>query len=454
MDKQTDKNYVLFLCSPHIGILDNWMPVLWNLKAKKRDSEYICIVTKTNWLNKSVLSNKLIVLSDQVFDKILFKNQYEQWVSADSFREVVAIIEKERQENAFLKTAQKFKKNTLLKPVGVVAAKLWHTVQYYRNKVRKVNWNSVFRRTECLIYDIGQEFKVGNHFFLKNLKEVPKFSLFHGLITIETDGANPEDRNVVDNVTAYLFSGEEKPHYKASYGLNDESMKVTGIPRHHPEWIDFMMDEEEAAQLNFSDYIFIISRPFGSDFHPRERMKKSLEEIKKIAFEQMNIKVIVKIHPSEKEGGLYEEVFGMENKGEKWDYSSYHPFLLGKNALFAISFYSGVAVDLVAQGIPVIEKLDLRGLTSYKSEFTDKSGEPVMRYRYYNLMLGASSYDQLKSHVDDIMGDKEAVIEKLKSNYSKVFPSPENSIDEITSDILTSLKMEKIKDSTGSKIAG
>lgn len=444
MDKKSEKNYVAFLCSPHIGILDNWMPVLWSLKEKKKDSEYICIVTKTNWLSKSALSNKLVVLSDQVFDKILFKNQYDQWESADSFGDVVAFIEKEKQKTGFLKAAQKLKEKNLFKPIGVIATKFWHTVNYYRSKAREINWKSIFSQTECLIYDIGQEFKVGNQFFLKNLKEVPKFSLFHGLITIDTDGADPEDNNVVDNVTAYLFSEKEKPHYKASYGLKEESMKVTGIPRHHPDWITFMMEDEDiSGRLNFSEYIFIISRPYGSDFHPRNRMKKSLEEIKEIAFEQLDVNIIVKIHPSEKEGGLYEEVFGLENKGKKWDYSSHHPFLLGKNALFAISFYSGVAVDLVAQGIPVIEKLDLRDLPSYKSEFKDNNGEPVMRYRYYNLMLGASSYDQMKNHVDDIMKNKKAVVEKLKSNYRQVFPSPENSIDEITSDILLTLNKDE-----------
>ena len=147
---------------------------------------------------------------------------------------------------------------------------------------------------------------------------------------------------------------------------------------------------------------------------------------------------MVKLHPKERKEGLYEEVFGAETYGDKWVYSDLHPFVLGKESAFAISFYSGVAIDMLALGVPTIEYLDLRGISEFdnRESLRDKYGHPVFSYRYLELVLGASNYDQIKAHAMEIMKDREAVLSRLQAKYNQLFPKIENINDKIAQDIL------------------
>lgn len=438
------KKDIVFLCSPHIGIIDNWLPVLWELKKRIGDTHnFICIVPKTSWINESALQNALIKLSDKVFDKIILKNPYDDWVVVDSFVDANDFLKSNKKSGRLVEFANVLKNFSLFRYLGIVIIKSKHYYKKFKMRERAVNFEVLFKDSVCLIYDLGQELKMENKFFLKNLEKVPKFSLFHGLITHPVDFKSADnDKYTVQNVTAYLFSEKEIPHYRERFGLKNEQMKVIGVPRHAPAWIETLMEHQGDCQANnYGDYIFIISRPYDSSRLPRERMKSTLQEIKKIAFEELDVNIVIKLHPSEYKQDIYEEVFGENEKGNKWFYSSSHPLVLGKNAIFAISFYSGIAVDLVSMNIPVIEKLDLRNIRTYEndSEMKDENGEPVLRYRYYNLLLGASSNKQLRNSVNEIMSDRNKVSHKLKTNYRKIYPIHDKVNSEVASDIIKSI---------------
>ena len=89
--------------------------------------------------------------------------------------------------------------------------------------------------------------------------------------------------------------------------------------------------------------------------------------------------IVIKLHPKERREGIYEEVFGTETYGYNWVYSDNHPFVLAEYSDFAISFYSGVVIDMLALGIPTIEYLDLRGIPEYDNDesLRDKMDHPV-----------------------------------------------------------------------------
>ena len=149
--------------------------------------------------------------------------------------------------------------------------------------------------------------------------------------------------------------------------------------------------------------------------------------------------IVVKLHPKERKEGLYEEVFGTDTYGDKWFYSDIHPFVLGKESAFAISFYSGVPIDMLALGVPTIEYLDLRGIPDFDNDesLRDKKGHPCFGYRYLDLVLGASDYDQMKAHAMEIMNDRETVLSRLQAKYNELFPQIENINEKIAKDILS-----------------
>jgi hypothetical protein len=132
-------------------------------------------------------------------------------------------------------------------------------------------------------------------------------------------------------------------------------------------------------------------------------------------------------------------VFGTDTYGDKWVYSDLHPFVLGKESTFAISFYSGVVIDMVALGVPTIEYLDLRGIPECDNNesLRDKNGHPVFSYRFLDLVLGASDYDQMKAHAMEILSDRETVLSRLQAKYNELFPQIENVNGKIAQDILS-----------------
>ena len=149
--------------------------------------------------------------------------------------------------------------------------------------------------------------------------------------------------------------------------------------------------------------------------------------IKKVAI-KYNLEIVVKLHPREYKTSLYEQVFNSNGEKIKWMISNRHPFSIGKKCEFAISYYSGVPVDLLHLGVPTIELSDFRGITRDDHEFSmrNSKGEPVREYRYLNLVLGASSENEFENHVKEILYDKNKVVKDLQKNYEKIIPTTQN----------------------------
>jgi hypothetical protein len=120
---------------------------------------------------------------------------------------------------------------------------------------------------------------------------------------------------------------------------------------------------------------------------------------------------------------MYKKIFESGVDNVSWEVYTNHPYSLDNNCEFAICFGSSVPLDLVHLGIPSIELSNLKGIKDddHKFSLRDCSGEPVRKYRYLNLVLGASSYNELEKHVVDILKNKQEVVKKLKYNYTKSY---------------------------------
>ena len=64
------------------------------------------------------------------------------------------------------------------------------------------------------------------------------------------------------------------------------------------------------------------------------------------------------MHPKEKYENYFNIVFGNKNKNKTWFISNNHPYILGKNSIFTITF-SGLAVDMSVIGKNNIELINL-----------------------------------------------------------------------------------------------
>jgi hypothetical protein len=194
----------------------------------------------------------------------------------------------------------------------------------------------------------------------------------------------------------------------------------------------------------FDSFVFIIGRA-ASPFNTVERKKKALKDIYDIVCIKHGLKLVVKTHPKESingiDGDIYMNALGKDNYGKDWLYSNLHPFILGKKALFAISFYSGVSLDMAAINKPTIEYLDLEGLPLYdkKDSLRDKLGKPVFQFRYADLVLGASSKADLEEHIESIFLQYETTFLPLHSRYKEYFKPIDGSSVTVANDIIRRL---------------
>ena len=93
MIKKTQlKDTVFFLCSPSLGILDNWLPVIWDLKKKQKDLKFIIIFPRSNFIDQINLSNILLTLGSNIFDSIVFKSNSGLWLTNDDLNKVRGLI--------------------------------------------------------------------------------------------------------------------------------------------------------------------------------------------------------------------------------------------------------------------------------------------------------------------------------------------------------------------------
>jgi len=448
MNRETPlKNVVYFLCSPSLGLLDNWLSVLWSLKEKRDDLKFAFIIPKASSIDQIQLSNILLILGAKIFDGVVYKSNADHWLQTNTFSQLNEKNESRKIERFLVKVIKKLKKRKIFSSLGNLIQYVYDKLYKFQRRNELYDWEIVKKHGACMLFDVYEESKPYNAELMEIFRKIPKFSIQHG-INIDVGGGIENAKEVSGggsrkDVKAYLFSPMEQASYINRYNIHKSFIEVVGVPRHTPEWMEFirlnMLDQMSVSSSLKNGSIFIISRPGGTNYHPYKRKKKALENIKQLAWNDLKKNIVVKLHPKERKEGLYEEVFGTDTYGDKWFYSDIHPFVLGKESAFAISFYSGVPIDMLALGVPTIEYLDLRGIPDFDNDesLRDKKGHPCFGYRYLDLVLGASDYDQMKAHAMEIMNDRETVLSRLQAKYNELFPQIENINEKIAKDILS-----------------
>lgn len=423
---------IIFNCSPSLGILDNWLPIIYNLRQQLNESKFIFYIPSVTTMEQIDLNSNLIKISDEIFDLIVFKSHATILMSAKSFKEAKVLNNNSKIKSLlFLKKVfKKLKFDSFL----IVTNSILKNISYLRFKSNIYSFEKV-SNNNVVLFDLHELNKSYNQDFFRHFKTNPKFSILHG---INVRGLQHEKIEIspvkVQNCIAYIWSEYEREFYKTRYFLQDENIKNYGIPRHDINWIKFLIKKEEHYESDFDEYIFIISRPIGPTV-PKERKIEYIKDIQKIS-SKFNLPLVIKMHPRENDKELYENILGKENYSKKWIFSIAHPFILGKNCKFAICFFSGVPLDMLMLKVPTIERLTLKSLKKYEFSTLVKNDIVMSEFRFLDLVLSAENYSELEEKVGLIINDKEKVINKLIENYKLVFNYTDNINEKISNEII------------------
>jgi hypothetical protein len=426
------KRKILFICSPNLGILDNWLPVLKLLKSTGK-YEIDIFFPKIETINQFNKNKLLLKISQSVFDSLVFEDFFNKYLIVKFSKKIIQKFNLNRYLHLILKILFK-----ILKQEGFYGERYFYIINYLLIIVKKNNFKNInknyFTNYNLICYDAIEENK--NYIKVLNpiLNKIKKFSMHHG-----SDFPSESIGNKKISINNVFFINFTKTKLENDYLNNSFIFKnkprAFGNPKHDAHWINYIKKNKNyISGYSFKNFVLLVSRNSGSYYFPLERKVDYLKIIKKNILDK-NIKIIIKLHPKENSISskeLYYEIFGKENYKKLWFFSDSHIYQLSKNCLFAITFFSGVASDLCRAGVPSIELLDLKGLEHFCSKnelFFDKNNkEPIFRIRYYGLVLGSSSEIDFTNNKNLIIQNRSKVLKKIIFNYNKFYRTNNNAI--------------------------
>lgn len=422
----TQPGWIVLLCAPSLGVLDNWLPVLDALRRDDPDVRIAAILPDRETVAQLDPDDTAHRLADELVDRTLAPLVDGGWVVADGFLGAGPLTLPRRitRRIAVALGGRRARLRTLLRLLRTPT-----------QRARRSDPSLLADPANRLLYDVQLHDKPHLTPLLAALGATPRFSHHHG-IELEEPGTTrvpPPDPEHVHMVLAYGPS--EVDGYAANYGIPRERVRTVGVLRHDPAWVRTVVDRSAARHtLPFERFVFVVSRPAGSPYLPHSRKVAALEALHTVAWEEHGLPLVLRTHPKEQADGTLDAALPASGEGVSWARSRAHPFHLATGAWVAATFFSGVSVDLVALGVPVVELLDVRGLTPYDSPGAprDGRGRPSFGpYRRDGLVIPADDVDDLRAAFARIDGRRGDVLAELQRTMRGRFADPADGASQV-----------------------
>jgi len=419
-----------------MGVIDIWLSVIRELK-KSHSVSVVFVFPDPSALRLVDEDSDLFALGERFSDEIIFRTYSGRWAISES----MTFGSKVNKLNRLSLSLHNLERRLLRGRLSTfrlfsLMGRVLHRVLVFLFRlsellklIRFVDIGVCCNGVDGILYDVTVEEKPVNQEFLVAASNIPKFSMMHGLGALWTKATLECNKKSLErkDVTVYVSSELERKGYNRCFGVPDENIVHAGIPRHDRDWIEYVCGNScRVDEHGFDNYVFIIGRP-ASRYLPPKRKAESLRVIYDVLVRQHKFTLVVKAHPKEDliglDGEIYNNALGSSNYKIDWMYSKSHPFVLGKGAMFCVSFYSGVINDMLALNKPTIEYLDLRDIPDYDNSesLRDDNGDPVLSERKAGLVLGVNDKEGFIRNVDKIINKREFVISSLTDVYNNYY---------------------------------
>jgi len=430
---------IFILCYPHFGMLDNWIPVIDSMQALDKSLKFTLIIPNAMICRNFDKNNAVIKISDQIFDTILIHAYDEKWIQQSSLE---STIEWYQSNNIFLRLMDILKRfvekspifRILILPLAILYKKV------FKNEIY-VDYKYIYKsilETDILLYDIHNE---ENNKLLNVLQmfRYNKYSLPHALSMLldkDADSIIYKKNNIKNrnNIKLYIYAKFQNSFYKEKYGVDKNKIHVVGIPRHDKKWIKKIQKESTNLpnKFNSNKSVIILSRHVSEVHCTFDEKVRSIKNIKKIFIDKLGMRLVIKLHPSEKKErifsskyeAVYEDILGSDNYGKNWIYSDLHIFALGKDKKLVINLNTGVVFDIVAMGIPCID-------------YVDSDREELAKFTMHgDIVENASNYKELSNYVNSWIENPCKISQSSTNTYRQYFPRYDSISTIIASEIL------------------
>ncbi|WP_415308662.1 hypothetical protein ABXT47_00730 [Candidatus Pelagibacter sp. Uisw_099_02] len=411
---------ILFLCSPGLGLLDTWAPILEKLSNKYEIDFFV--------IKPGILEN---ISKEKFFYEILKKN-FKNFYSISKKEKIYQIKNLKKNNLSFLeKVSENLNRNNVRffnKEFNIYNYIFKHNIF---KKKQKVEYKNFLNNYKFILCDAIELTKDSLKEFATSAKHIDKISINHGSGFPYTKKFSFNKQNDLgDKFKIVLFSKtkQEINFFQTMLKLNENNYIRLGNPKHEKSWIKKISNKYEKKYFNGKKYIFLISRHTDGKYFTDKKKIILIKQIKKIVIDKMGYNLVIKTHPKENINEYYFKILGKKFYKKNWIISKNHPYGISKNAFFSISFFSDLANDMNAAGIPNIELLNLQNLKNLdKKDVFIKNKIKMFRIRYLNLTLGSSNEKGFELLINDIILRRKNIIKDLNKTYMKYFINPNNS---------------------------
>ncbi|SIO03401.1 hypothetical protein SAMN05444722_0183 [Rhodovulum sp. ES.010] len=413
-----------FLVSPSTGIVDNWLPVLAELKTRDPAHRLTVILPQPKFVDE-IRSRSLLIRSlDRLTDRVIWRAPSGTWRESDSLMAIIGAAGAQKPLTGRISAALGRGRGRSDRPVPLAETRL-------------------IGARPVLLYDVYEEHKPYNAGIVPDELFSASYSLCHG-INIADGGRTPSARpgfRATESALkpdTFLFSELERPYYRETYGLPEDRLHAVGIPRHEPDWVARVRREDAAALDPLPErFIGLISRSHNPSYLPKGRKLAALKALKRVA-DEVDLPIVVKRHPKQRgrrlvplaQTDLYETAFGAAGLGRTWFETNAHWFALAPRCAFALSFFSGVVTDMAALGVPAVEWLDLAGLPECDTAdaLRASDGTPAFPYRYLGLVAAATTEADLRRFAQAAIERREETAAPMTARYREIFGDPRGAV--------------------------
>jgi len=453
---------LVLICSPNMGIVDSWLPVL----SASRDAHpnwRIVLVVPRAWHKELKPDDVALSEAGRVATDVLVEVLPGAYRRTDDFdaasRTVRALsglaVRMERLDARIVgrldrrlgrSRGRSGRSGPFARAIGPAVAR--------SISGRLVDPGDLARGGPLLVcHDLDVSDKDESRGVLERFGDVPRFTISHGLgvpdaaLHSVADGsmrsADPRE------AFAYAYATTHVQHYTRTHGLEPSRVRVTGVPRHDPQARSgIVLASRSRYPLEGDDAVLLISRPATSDrdapgggatdWLPAGRKVAQLEAIHRVVCEQHGLRLLVRPHPKERDDGTLQRGLPPDGEGRTWSITRAHPLHLAEHVRFAVAFSSGVAVDLLAAGVPTIEFQDVTGAPAYDrpDALRDARGR-ILRTseRRHGIVLPADDEEDLAAQVARILEDRTTVLEELGRAYRELYAGPTGAVASILVDL-------------------
>jgi hypothetical protein len=412
---------VMIIVVPHLGILDSWLPILDELKRREAPVSVSAVVPDRKRLVRSQREDFLLDHCNALVDSVFTRMFGEPWTRFETFHQA-AIYARERDSHSPGRQSRRIEE-------------LYHRFPHAMTVLDR--WTP---KAKVVLSDVSLLDRPTMEPLRHKLRRASWFSLPHGI-----DPRVPPLRSGTRSgtcgldITIYASSELEAAHYEESCGVPNSRIKVVGVPRHSKQWLRRLRDSY-GSQAEKGKFIYVASRPVHKTSFPPAKKTDALQALRALSHE-LNCILLVRPHPAETEvdRAIIERALGKERMGESWSYSLLPAIVAADGALFAVTMFSSVAVDMLAIDVPAIELFDFSHLTDTPSLVPDVKGRLTSIYRRAGLVLAASNFPELKEKASEILADRNTILTKLKLAYGRSYADPRNSMDIVVGDITEAL---------------